>query len=92
MEENDVYETKKKFRKRDLFFGVLKMSSSMIKMSLYRRKFNYYCLKEAPPFYSTAFGSVFSSCNGTSQVIKKAGIVATNTQIKKLQYPNLSLK
>jgi hypothetical protein len=29
MVENYVYETKKKFRKRDLFLAVLKMSSSM---------------------------------------------------------------
>jgi hypothetical protein len=29
MAENDVYETKKKFRKRDLFLAVYKMSSSM---------------------------------------------------------------
>ncbi len=27
---NDVYETKKKFRKRDLFLAVYKMSGSMI--------------------------------------------------------------
>jgi hypothetical protein len=30
MVENDVYETKKKFRKRDLFLAVYKMSSSML--------------------------------------------------------------
>jgi hypothetical protein len=29
MVENYVYETKKKFRKRDLFLAVYKMSSSM---------------------------------------------------------------
>jgi hypothetical protein len=29
MVENDVYETKKKFRKRDLFLTFYKMSSSM---------------------------------------------------------------
>jgi hypothetical protein len=29
MVENDVYETKKKFRKRDLFLAFYKMSSSM---------------------------------------------------------------
>jgi hypothetical protein len=30
MVENYVYETKKKFRKRDLFLAVYKMSSSML--------------------------------------------------------------
>ena len=30
MVENDVYETKKKFRKRDLFLAVYKTSSSMV--------------------------------------------------------------
>jgi hypothetical protein len=32
MVENHVYETKKKFRKRDLFLAVYKMSGSMYKI------------------------------------------------------------
>ncbi len=36
MVENDVYETKKKFRKRDLFLAVYKMSSSMVNYKIWK--------------------------------------------------------
>ena len=71
MVENDVYETKKKFRKRDLLLVLYKMSSSTA--NHYK---NLFLHQYFPPTLFSIISSLLQKINAAGQTIRDAHRIA----------------